>query len=54
MTILSLILLLTISILIQFANSTTHWGDVQVLKQLKSTITQGSVPPSCIDSWDFC
>ncbi|KAL8047330.1 hypothetical protein ABFX02_08G233700 [Erythranthe guttata] len=50
----SLIPFLIISILIQLANSATHWGDVQVLKQLKGTITQSSIPPSsCIDSWDF-
>lgn len=36
------------------ARSATHWEDVQVLKQLKSTITPSSIPPaSCIDSWDF-
>ncbi|KAK6150583.1 hypothetical protein DH2020_015515 [Rehmannia glutinosa] len=36
------------------AHSATHWQDVQVLKQLKSTITPSSIPPgSCIDSWDF-
>lgn len=53
---LSLLTLLTISLLhlSMQARSTTHWDDVQVLKQLKSTITPSSIPPaSCIDSWDF-
>lgn len=44
----------TVQFLIMHAHSATHWQDVQVLKQLKSTITPSSVPPSsCIDSWDF-
>ncbi|KAL6552232.1 hypothetical protein OROGR_008386 [Orobanche gracilis] len=34
--------------------SSTHWLDVQVLKQLKGTIKPSTIPPgSCIDSWDF-
>ncbi|KAG6394570.1 hypothetical protein SASPL_145159 [Salvia splendens] len=36
------------------ARSTTHWQDVQALKQLKRTISPSSIPPSsCISSWDF-
>ncbi|KAL8477793.1 hypothetical protein ACS0TY_029914 [Phlomoides rotata] len=36
------------------AHTGTHWQDVQVLKQLKGTITPSTIPPgSCIDSWDF-
>ncbi|KAK4417381.1 hypothetical protein Salat_2563700 [Sesamum alatum] len=54
----SLLPLLTITAVHFFfmhaADSATHWLDVQVLKQLKSTITPSTVPPaSCIDSWDF-
>ncbi|KAL3844701.1 hypothetical protein ACJIZ3_002104 [Penstemon smallii] len=53
----SFLLFLTIAILINFflhTHSTTHWQDVQVLKQLKSTINPSLIPQSsCIDSWDF-
>ncbi|KAL6583245.1 hypothetical protein OROMI_005323 [Orobanche minor] len=36
------------------SQSSTHWLDVQVLKQLKGTINPSTIPPgSCIDSWDF-
>ncbi|CAA0839232.1 Leucine-rich repeat (LRR) family protein [Striga hermonthica] len=35
-------------------HSATHHSDVQLLKQLKRTIAQSTIPPgSCIDSWDF-
>ncbi|KAH6833776.1 Leucine-rich repeat family protein [Perilla frutescens var. hirtella] len=53
---LSLLAFLTISLLhlSMHARSATHWQDVQVLKQLKRTITPSSIPAaSCIDSWDF-
>ncbi|KAI3451024.1 hypothetical protein Pfo_007689 [Paulownia fortunei] len=52
----SLLTFFTITVLQFFmhTHSATHWQNVQVLKQLKSTITPSSVPPgSCIDSWDF-
>lgn len=44
-------------ILVQFlmdVNSTTHWQDVEILKQLKNSVDPNSVTQgSCIDSWDF-
>ncbi|CAK9157070.1 unnamed protein product [Ilex paraguariensis] len=50
----TLILLLTATELFLHARSTTHWEDIQVLKQLKNGIDTNSVSPgSCLSSWDF-
>lgn len=53
----SLLLLSSITIfnfLIISSNAITHYQDVQVLKQLKSTIQPSTLQKgSCIDSWDF-
>ncbi|XP_047960922.1 leucine-rich repeat receptor-like serine/threonine-protein kinase SKM1 [Salvia hispanica] len=50
-------LFLALSLLLSLAmhaSSTTHWQDVQALKQLKRTISPSSIPPSsCLSSWDF-
>ncbi|PHT26646.1 hypothetical protein CQW23_33744 [Capsicum baccatum] len=36
------------------AHSTTHWQDIQVLKQLKNSVDPNSITPgSCLNSWDF-
>lgn len=36
------------------AHSTTHWQDIEVLKQLKNSVDPNSVSPgSCLNSWDF-
>ncbi|RDY07715.1 MDIS1-interacting receptor like kinase 1, partial [Mucuna pruriens] len=36
------------------AESKTHWGDAEVLKELKRGLDPGSVKPgSCVSSWDF-
>ena len=36
------------------AESKTHWGDTQFLKELKNGLDPGSVNPgSCLSSWDF-
>ncbi|TKY70447.1 Receptor protein 12 [Spatholobus suberectus] len=36
------------------AESKTHWGDAEVLKELKQGLDPGSVNPgSCVSSWDF-
>ncbi|KAL1536613.1 leucine-rich repeat receptor-like serine/threonine-protein kinase SKM1 [Salvia divinorum] len=51
---LSLFLTLSLLSLAMHARSTTHWQDVQALKQLKRTIAPSTIPPSsCISSWDF-
>ncbi|KAL1569533.1 receptor-like protein kinase 5 [Salvia divinorum] len=50
------LLLLTLSLLSLSmpSRSTTHWQDVQALKQLKRTIASATIPSSsCISSWDF-
>ncbi|KAK9136269.1 hypothetical protein Syun_015599 [Stephania yunnanensis] len=49
-----ILLLLTLSELSLKAASTTHWGDVEVLKELKNGLDPGSISPgSCLSSWDF-
>ncbi|KAG8383396.1 hypothetical protein BUALT_Bualt04G0008100 [Buddleja alternifolia] len=49
-----LLLITAVHFFTRAAHSTTHYQDVQLLKQLKSTITPSSIPPSsCIDTWDF-
>ncbi|KAL9229528.1 hypothetical protein vseg_004986 [Gypsophila vaccaria] len=49
-----LLLLVTLLTLTHLTASKTHWKDILVLKQLKSSITPTSLTPSsCISSWDF-
>ncbi|KAK9108945.1 hypothetical protein Sjap_017005 [Stephania japonica] len=49
-----LLLLLTLSELPLKAVSTTHWGDIEALKELKNGLDPGSISPgSCLSSWDF-
>ncbi|TKY55867.1 Leucine-rich repeat receptor protein kinase MSP1 [Spatholobus suberectus] len=51
---LHLVLLLAASIAPFIAESATHWGDTQVLKELKNNLDPASVTPgSCVNSWDF-
>ena len=51
------LLLLTIAVtglLLGGGESKTHWGDIQVLKEIKNELDPNSVSPgSCISSWDF-
>lgn len=50
----SLILILSASGVLFRAESKTYWGDIEVLKQLKNGLENGSVTPgSCLSSWDF-
>ncbi|CAN4083368.1 unnamed protein product [Withania somnifera] len=51
----STLLFLTVyHVLFLHAHSTTHWQDIQVLKQLKNNIDPNSITPgSCLNSWDI-
>ncbi|PON80960.1 LRR domain containing protein [Trema orientale] len=49
-----LLLAITVTVLLLRAESKTHWGDTQALKELKNELDPDSVSPgSCISSWDF-
>ncbi|KAL5754527.1 hypothetical protein ACOSP7_022747 [Xanthoceras sorbifolium] len=48
------LLLATTVVVMEQAESKTYWGDVEVMKQLKSSLDPASVTPgSCLSSWDF-
>lgn len=51
----STVLFLTVvHVLFLHARSTTHWQDIEVLKQLKNSVDPNSMTPgSCLISWDF-
>ncbi|KAF8377885.1 hypothetical protein HHK36_031273 [Tetracentron sinense] len=50
----SLVLLIIVSEVFIRGDSTTYWGDVEVLKELKKVLDPGSLTPgSCLNSWDF-
>ncbi|KAI9081246.1 hypothetical protein K1719_036746 [Acacia pycnantha] len=50
----SLILILSASGSLFPAESTTYWGDIEALKQLKNGLHNASLNPgSCLTSWDF-
>nr|XP_016481630.1 PREDICTED: leucine-rich repeat receptor-like protein kinase PXC2 [Nicotiana tabacum] len=50
----TLIFLTVLHALFLHAHSTTHWQDIEVLKQLKNSVDPNSVTPgSCLISWDF-
>ncbi|XP_052195100.1 probable inactive leucine-rich repeat receptor kinase XIAO [Diospyros lotus] len=50
----TLLLLIAVTELFPEANSTTYWGDIEVLKQLKNGIDPNSVNQgTCLGSWDF-
>ncbi|KAF9623116.1 hypothetical protein IFM89_037632 [Coptis chinensis] len=52
--VLMLVLVITVSELFIKGDSRTHWGDTEVLKQLKKRFDPSSVTPgSCVSSWDF-
>lgn len=46
--------IITFTQLLPKANSATHWGDTQALKQFKNGLDPNSLSPgSCLASWDF-
>lgn len=48
------IVLVSVQLLFLHAQSTTHWQDVEVLKQFKNSVDPTSITPgSCLASWDF-
>nr|GMC57530.1 probable LRR receptor-like serine/threonine-protein kinase At4g36180 [Ipomoea batatas]GME18067.1 probable LRR receptor-like serine/threonine-protein kinase At4g36180 [Ipomoea batatas] len=48
------IVLISVQLLFLHVHSTTHWQDVEVLKQLKNSVDPTSITPgSCLASWDF-
>ncbi|KAK6922646.1 Leucine-rich repeat [Dillenia turbinata] len=50
----SLLLLITTINLLTLAHSKTYWEDIQVLKDLKNSLSPSSIiPGSCLSSWDF-
>ncbi|PON71541.1 LRR domain containing protein [Parasponia andersonii] len=49
-----LLLAITVTVLLLRAESKTHWGDTQALKELKNELDPDSASPgSCVSSWDF-
>ncbi|CAN4078802.1 unnamed protein product [Withania somnifera] len=50
----TLLFLTVFHVVFLHAHSTTHWQDIQILRQLKNNIDPNSITPgSCLNSWDF-
>jgi hypothetical protein len=50
----SLVLLISVTRLLVEVESKTYWGDLEVLKEVKTAVNPNSVGPgSCLSAWDF-
>ncbi|MCD7447506.1 hypothetical protein HAX54_030372 [Datura stramonium] len=54
LSIFTVLFLTVLHVLFLHARSTTHWQDIEVLKELKNSVDPNSMSPgSCLISWDF-